>query len=229
MELPSQGEIVSNSRTSLVCSCNILVLRTDLSSNPSFQELLRRVQAITLDAWTHQELPFARIVQELRPERRLNYSPLFQVMFNMYVLADSELKLAGLTVERLVRTNTDSRFDLTLYVVPEDQSLRLDLLFNTDLFDPARMEQMLEQYKHLLVQVVESPELSIGSYSLVTERASRVLPDPTEILSEPRFAPVTQEILAWVNRSPEKIAVAQEDRTWTYAELWAWSHSLAPA
>ena len=206
---------------------NTLVLRTDLSGNPTFQELLRRVRSTCLEAYAHQDLPFEKLVEELQPERNLNRTPLFQVMLNLLNLSDDSLELAGLGVEQIRRTEVVPKFDMELYVAPQEEGMRLNLVFSTDLFETARMDEMLEQFKHLVEQIVKAPRQSIRYYSLVTDRSRKFLPDPTEVLPQPHMAPVTSEFLSWVKRSPQQKAVVQENRSWTYEELSASAHSLA--
>ncbi len=208
---------------------NTLVLRTDLSGDPSFQELLRRVRSTCLDAYTHQDLPFEKLVEELQPERNLNRTPLFQVMLNLINVSDDSFELAGLGVEHIRRAEVIPKFDLELYVAPNEEGMRLNLVFNTDLFDTDRMDEMLEQFKHLVEQIVEAPQQSIRYYSLVTERSRKFLPDPSEVLPQPHMDTVTSEFLSWVKQSPQQMAVVQESRSWTYKELSASAHSLARA
>lgn len=93
---------------------NTLVLRTDLSGNPSFRELLHRVREVALGAYTHQDLPFEKLVEELNPERSLSYSPLFQVMFALQNMGPRELHLPGTTVLELEIEGLSTKFDLSV-------------------------------------------------------------------------------------------------------------------
>ena len=130
---------------------NTLVLRTDLSGNPTFRELLGRVREVALGAYAHQDLPFEKLVEELQPERSLSHTPLFQVFFNMLNLQDNRIELPGLAVEVLSSPEVESKFDLTLYVREQHESIQFDLVYNADLFGRARMVEMLAQLNHLLV------------------------------------------------------------------------------
>ena len=116
---------------------NTLVLRTDLSGNPSFRELLVRVRRMALDAYAHQDLPFEKLVEELRPERDVGRTPLFQVFFNTLNFEGEQLRLSGLRTEALLISGAESKFDLTLYVREQFQEIHIRLVYNTDLFCPS--------------------------------------------------------------------------------------------
>ena len=207
---------------------NTLVLRTDLSGNPSFRELLGRVRSVTLDAYSHQDLPFEKLVEELNPERALSYNPLFQVLFNMLNLEETNYELPGLETEPFsMRKNVNSKFDLTLYVAEVKPGIELSLVYNTDLFTQERMVEMLDQYHHLLSQIVIAPDESVSSYSLVTSESKSLLPNPKAILPEPRYESVAKMFSAWVNRTPEQTAICQGDRAWNYSDLYQTAQNIA--
>jgi amino acid adenylation domain-containing protein len=208
---------------------NTLPIRIDMSGRPTFAELLDRVRSVVLDAIKHQELPFEKLVEELQPERSLNHSPLVQVMINAFLLDIPQLHAHGLTLESLPLSGDESKFDLTMYVLKASQSIRLDLKYNADLFDAARMKHLLDQYFSLLQQIVAAPDRRIASYSLLTETSRHILPDPTAALSEPRFGPVTDGFLLHVRQSPGQTAVRQAGRSWTYGELWSRAEAVAHA
>ena len=206
---------------------NTLVLRTDLSGTPSFRELLARVREVTLRAYGHQDLPFEKLLEELQPERDLSRTPLFQVFLNMLNFEGHELKLRGLTVERLRPSEPDSNFDLTLYASEEDEEIHLELVYNTDLFRQDRMVAMLEQFKHLLSQIVENPEGKITRFSLVTPTAEKLLPNPTQVLRSDWQGAVHTQFSQQAQRFPERLAAVDKQETWTYKELDARSNQLA--
>jgi amino acid adenylation domain-containing protein len=147
---------------------NTLVLRTDLSGNPSFDELLRRVREVTLGAYAHQDVPFELLVEALAPVRDARYTPLFQVMLvlqNAPVAAEAELK--GLQVSGVGGESGTAKFDLTLFVEERGGELGMVLEYNTDLFAAATIEQMLESFRTLVEGIVAEPERSIGSISMI--------------------------------------------------------------
>ncbi len=206
---------------------NTLVLRTDLSGNPSFRELLERVREVALGAYAHQDLPFDKLVEELQPERDLSRTPLFQVWFNLVNLADNPLYLSGLTVEPFTIKGTSSKFDLTLYIREQDQGIRLDLVYNAELFAPERIAEMLAQFHHLLIQIVAQPEERIARFSLVTPTAKLLLPDPSQVLASKDEEPIQVHFSRQAQRVPGKLAVVDIQVAWTYKELDTRSNQLA--
>src|SRR5262249_40884851 len=122
---------------------------------------------------------------------------------------------------------TGAKFDLTLYVEEHGGGLHLKWVYNADLFAPARVAEMAEQYRALLEQAVAEPESAVSALSLVTASARRVLPDPAEPLSAAWRGSVTEIFHAWTLRSPGSVAVADRQGEWTYGELDAWSNRLA--
>jgi len=200
---------------------NVLVLRTDASGDPSFVKLIERVRAVTVSAYDHRALPFEKVVEELDPKRQLNRGALFEVMVNFASEARRVPQLAGCTVTELDRAHRAARYALELYLSPSERGLRLELLYRAALFSRERMKSLLEQYVRLLEQIVDDPARSISSYSLVTDGARRVLPDPAAALPREEGEPLTGVFLARARRAPESTAIALGSRTWTYGELAA--------
>ncbi|HEV8722247.1 MAG TPA: amino acid adenylation domain-containing protein [Candidatus Binatia bacterium] len=206
---------------------NTLVLRTDLSGNPTFCDLLARVREVTLGAYAHQDVPFEKLLEELRPERDLSRSPLFQVFFNMVNVGESRLELFGVKTERLSTGSTGSKFDLTIYAREERGRIHLNFVYNADLFKAPRMIEMAQQYEKLLTQIVEDPDENIASFSLLTPRAKKVLPDPTQVLCSDWVGAVHERFSQQAQTLPEQIAVSDPQSSWTYGELNARSNQLA--
>ncbi|MBD2244331.1 non-ribosomal peptide synthetase [Nostoc sp. FACHB-888] len=206
---------------------NTVVLRTDFSGNPSFRSMLSRVRQMALGAYAHQDMPFEKLVEELQPERDTSRNPLFQVWFNMLNLKDIQLELPGVAIEPVSMLETASKFDLTLYVTEKNQGIQLDLVYNTDLFASERMMEMLDQFHHLLNQIVAAADSQISLYSLVTPKARTLLPEPRAVLPEPSYELVTTMFTSWVNRTPEHSALCQGPRTWNYGKLGKSAQALA--
>jgi len=148
---------------------NNLVLQTDLSGNPSFRELLVRVREICLGAYANQDIPFERLVEELQPERKLNHTPLFQVMFNLHNMPASRLELPGLKLISLETQVATARFDLVMNLWDSPRSLTGSLEYNTDLFKETTIARLIRYYKALLQAVVSEPDACIEDVSLAPD------------------------------------------------------------
>ncbi|MDF5720953.1 MAG: amino acid adenylation domain-containing protein [Rhizonema sp. PD37] len=207
---------------------NSLVLHTYLGDNPSFRQLLMQVREVCLGAYAHQDLPFELLVEALQPERNLSHHPIFQVWFNLLNLGDNQLELSGLSVEPIsIPTEEASKFDLSLYITEREEGIKLELIYNTDLFSSERIMEMLQQFYYLLSQIVAAPDSAIASYSLVTPVARSILPDPRTVLPESQYELVTTTFTSWVNSTPERSALCQESCTWSYGQLGKIAHALA--
>ena len=137
---------------------NMLVLRSDLSSNPSFCELLAKVRKAALGAYEHQDVPFEKLVEVLHPDRDLSRSPLFQVMFAFQNIPRQSRDLPGLIVSPVDIKNETAKYDLSLYMWDEPKGLVARLEYNTDLFDVASMKRLLGNFETLLESIVRNPQ-----------------------------------------------------------------------
>jgi hypothetical protein len=199
---------------------NHLVLRADLSGDPTFRELLARVREVAVGAFAHQDLPFEKLLAEIEPQRDLSRTPLFQVFFNLLNFPSTEVRLPGLAVEGLGASEPQAKFDMTLYLVEDGGAIHLDLIYNADLFDAPRMEEALGQYHLLLDQAAADPDARIGTFSLVTEAARRVLSDPEEELDASWPGSVSDAVARHARETPDRPAVVWEGGQLTYAELF---------
>jgi hypothetical protein len=148
---------------------NMLVLRGDLSGEPSFREYLARVRKQALAAYAHQDLPFAKLVEELAPKRDASRNPLFQVSFVLENTPPAELRLTGLEVTRIesIRSQT-AKFDLDFFVVEQQAKINIGIEYATDLFDAATIERMTGHCRVLLEAIVSDPDRSISQLPLLT-------------------------------------------------------------
>ncbi|HKH49381.1 MAG TPA: amino acid adenylation domain-containing protein, partial [Thermoanaerobaculia bacterium] len=205
------------------CFLNTLVLRTDLAGRPTFEELLDRVRTTALGAYAHQDVPFEKLLEDLRPERDLSRSSFFQVLFNLLNFSgggpDAGLDLPGLALEGFELPEALAKFDLTLYLAERADGFRLQLVWNADLFDRPRMEELLRQYRLLLEQIVERPGEVIDLYSLVTPEARVLLPDPREALGRVWPGAVHDLFAREARQSPDGVALIDSRGPWTYGEL----------
>ena len=145
---------------------NALALRTNLSGNPTFRELLARVREVTLDAYANQDLPFEKLVEELQPERKLSHTPLFQVVFTLQNAPMPPARLPDLVISPVEVESGTSMFDLILGMIDSEDELTGLLVYNSDLFDSATIKQMVEHFKSLLENIVGFPECRLLDISL---------------------------------------------------------------
>ncbi|HEU4435060.1 MAG TPA: condensation domain-containing protein, partial [Pyrinomonadaceae bacterium] len=224
---PIAGRNRSETKGLIGCFLNTLVLRTNLGGNPTFRELLERVNQTTTGAYAHEDLPFEKLLEELQPERDLSRTPLFQVFFNMLNLPDGEIELPDLSVELLPPRDVGAKFDATIYVRELNRRIAIELVYNADLYADERMRHTLAQFECVLSQVVENSDRRIGEYSLVTAESQRILPDPTEILSSKWEGAVHAIFSRQARSAPERAAIVGESETWTYGDLESRANKLA--
>ena len=154
---------------------NTLILRSDLSGEPSFRELLLRVRSVCLEAYAHQDLPFEKLAEEIRSGRDLANHPLFQAMFTLQNNPTPEFKLGKLDLVPL-QTHTRPRgFDFQLNMASDDQGLIGFLHYNDDLFDGSTIARMMSDFQSLLEYIVENPDAKIDSIVLSKEEESQQL------------------------------------------------------
>jgi len=208
---------------------NNLVLRTDLSGNPTFRELLGRVREVALGAYTHQDIPFEKLVEELRPKRDLSRNPLFQVMFALQNTPRFDLKLPGLTLSPFEVDNGTARFDLTLFLAETDGGLTGAVRYSTDLFDAATITRMLGHFSTLLEGVVANPDQRLSDLPLLTnvERQQLVVKWNDTFTDCPMDSCIHQLFEMQVEQTPDAVAAVFEDQELTYQELNHWANQLA--
>lgn len=207
---------------------NNLAIRTNLSGNPTFRQLLSQVRQVTLDAYEHQDLPFEKLVEELQPERSLGRHPIFDVMLNFDNTPQTAFKLLGLSITTFLElTEPESKFSMTLYVQEQDNQLNLTLVYQKALFSAERMTSLLHQFQYLLEQIVVAPDQPIQTYSLVTPQSRSLLSNPNIPLLEPQYEPVTSLFTRWANQAPNHPAIRQGSSNWSYNQLSQSAQALA--
>ena len=208
---------------------NTLVLRIDASGNPSFLELLARVRECALDAYAHQELPFEKLVQELKPKRDPSRNPLVQVMFVLQNTPNEELDLSGMRCSRVQLSTDTAKFDVTLSLSERPDGLRGQLEYATDLFDAATIERLVGHWRVLLEAIVADPGQAISQLPLLTEaERHQLLVEWNDTAVEyPRDRCIHQLFEAQVERSPQATALVYETQQLTYGELNARANRLA--
>jgi amino acid adenylation domain-containing protein len=148
---------------------NTLVVRGDLSGDPGFRELLRRIRRTAIEAFAHQDLPFDKLVTVAHRDRDVSRTPIFQVMFALQNVPLPALRAPDLVLTPLEPSSQTSKFDLTLFATDVPAGLRLTMEYSTDLFEAARVDRMLDHYRILLEEIIAHPDQPIGSIRMLTE------------------------------------------------------------
>ena len=207
---------------------NTLVFRADLSGNPRFREVLHRLRQSALDAYDHQDLPFESLVEELKPERSLSHSPLFQVMFVLQNAPGTAWQLEGLTVSPVSIDRETAKFDLTLFMHEAGEGLTGSLQYNTDLFSEQRIIRMLGHFEALLQGIVSNPEQAISALPILgAGEKHRLLVEWNATEKEYPDKCLHQLFEDQVDRSPEAVAAISDEQQLTYRELNARANQLA--
>jgi amino acid adenylation domain-containing protein len=202
---------------------NTLALRAEMRGDPTFRQHLAQVREVAVEAFAHEDLPFEKLVEALRPERRLEHSPLFQAMFNF-----QPPQLAGaigspdLAAEMLEVHSGTAKFDLTLNLIEEpDGTLHGGWEYGTALFDRPTIQRLAEHFRTLLADALARPDTRLSELALLSAAERHQLraehnparPDTYPVASLPGL------FARQAARSPEAVAVSGEGRSLTYREL----------
>ncbi|MCT7967794.1 amino acid adenylation domain-containing protein [Laspinema sp. D1] len=213
---------------------NSLVLRTDLSENPTFLELLTQVKSVAVSAYAHQDLPFEKLVEELHPQRDLSQNPLFQVSFSLQNTPTNALELPGLTLSLLEWDIPRAKLDLEVNFWEEADQIKGQVIYSTDLFDSSTITRWMGHFQTLLSAIVTNPNQQISELPILTpgERDcllfkfnSPAYPSlPQSRLQHPSFLHLFEEI---VQRSPNHLALVAAEQSLTYQDLHRQSNQIA--
>ncbi len=147
---------------------NLMAVRTDLSGNPTFRELLGRVREGLLESYAHQEVPFPKIVQEVQPERSTTHNPIVQALFVMQNIPQVKRELAGLQVDPFNVPVSTSKFDLAVFVVEKPEGLLGYWVYSTELFERETIQRMMLRFRNLLQSIVAQPDARLSALSMLT-------------------------------------------------------------
>jgi len=177
-----------------------LVLRTDLSGNPTFRELLARVRNVALEAYAHQAVPLAEVMRAARPPRSRAHAPLFQVMFGFLNQPLETLELPQLKLSPMDVGKTTTDFDLFLTVLNGAQGLRGLLEYNADLFDSETIQQLVRAYGELLEAVIRQPEIHLSEINLPAALAARARSQIEKLALAATFTsePIKESLNFWL-------------------------------
>ena len=200
---------------------NALVLRTDLSGDPSFREFLGRVRETCLGAYGHQDLPFERLVEELHVIRDLSRNPLFQAMFVLHNVQPRPADLSGFDLSPVECDCETAHFDLTLQIADAGQGLTATLIYNADLFEADTVARMLGSFQMLLEALIAEPERRLSEAPILSEaELQQCLVDWNGARTDriPELC-VHRAFEAQVVRTPDAIALVSDAGQLTYADL----------
>jgi len=216
---------------------NTLVIRSDLSGNPEFMELLERVKTTTLAAFSRQDAPFEQIVSRVELNRSLSHSPIFQVLFSMQNTPEaSNLELGDLSLSSEYVEHTTSLFDLHFSMIESPHGLQVVMEYCSDLFSQKSIEQMSNHFKMILTDIAENPNQLIAGIPMLTEQdKAQLLVDfnntavvyPALKQQGQGDSTVIDLIEAQFAKTPDRVALVFEDKVLTYQMVNALSNQLA--
>jgi amino acid adenylation domain-containing protein len=226
---------------------NTLALRLDLSGNPPFTTLLERVRNVTTSAYTHQDMPFEMLVARLAPKRHLSQTPLFQVMFNLLNIGERGPEAASqprsaepdaLPADRLdipaAEFDEPTKFDLTLYAMEYDRTIRFEAVYALNLFESATMQRILGHFTTLLENIVDHPDSPLSRLRLTRDIplgrntvAPRIPfnPFPEQAIEQS----IGSRFREQARHYPDHVAIWMSDHHWTYGKLDELSNRIANA
>jgi amino acid adenylation domain-containing protein len=227
---PIAGRSSSDTEKLIGFFINTLVLRVDLSGEPSFIELLQRAKKVTLEAYAHQDIPFEKLVEVLAPERNLASTPLFQVMIGLQNAPQSDLRLGSASLQPFdIVDNGTSKFDLLLQHAEDGSGMLAGALqYNTDLFDAPTIERIIGHYSLLLGRIMANPHAPVHSLEILNAEERRVLLEDYNAtaasIPEKTVIGLFEE---QVDRTPQATAVRYEEDELSYLELNQRANQLA--
>jgi len=207
---------------------NTLVFRSDFSKSLTFRELIRQVRAFALDAYTHQDVPFEKLVEALVPQRSLDTHPLFQVMFTFQNIPKQVFEIPGLSIKEIAFEAGIAKFDLSAEVW-EDREFHCQFEYRTDLFEQSTMRRMLGHFQTLLHAAFDNPDLRLAELPMMNaqERAQVLVEWNRTSADYSRDLTIHGAFEQQVNRTPEATALLSEGNRWTYRHVDDDSNHLA--
>ena len=207
---------------------NTFVLRGDLSGDPAFTDFLTQMRRTVMEAQAHQDVPFEKLVQELRPEADLSQSPIFQVLFTFQNAEGNAFRLGGARTELIGGESGTAKFDMTLGVVRDAEGVLCEIEYATDLFDARTIEAALRHYAVLLTNIAARPEAAVSTLRLLDDEERRsILFDLNGTASPVTPACIHELFEQQAARTPDEIAIRFETRAITYRELDERANRLA--
>jgi amino acid adenylation domain-containing protein len=227
--IPTAGRSQRKTEGLIGLFVNTLAIRADLSADPSFRAFLAQTKEATLSALSHQDVPFDRVVEELRPLRSANQSPLVQVMFTLQGAVESTFSLPSVATDPLAIDPGASRFDLTLVAVPRGEQIDLMLEYSTELYAEESARRFLEQFGTLLEEIVADPDRAISKLPILSSgERQRILVEWNRTAQAFAGPGCLHELVENQARlTPHQVAVIAGDVRTTYRQLDAQANRIA--
>ena len=198
---------------------NTLILRADLNQDKSFREVLREVRINTLEALSHQNVPFEKLVEALEPDRSLNRNPLFQVMFILQNTPKQEVELPGILMQEIEFESGIAKFDLTLEII-DLEDLYCTFEYDSDLYDEITIRRMAGHFAKLTEAIVGAPDEKLSKFSLVTVAEVQQFAEwNSTAVDYRRELCVHTAFEQQVERTPEATALIDGNKHLTFREL----------
>ncbi|MBL4607128.1 MAG: amino acid adenylation domain-containing protein, partial [Pseudomonadales bacterium] len=228
---PVAGRTMTETEPMIGFFINTVVFGANVEENLSFREYLYQVREKSLAGFAHQNLPFEMLVDTLQPKRSLSHSPLFQVFLNVLNLPAVSRDVDNLHIEDLSeeQKNYAAKFDLSLYVQPQEEGLKLSMLYRSDCFEAETVQRHLAHLESLFTQMVDDLDRPLAAFRLLQQADKHLLPAPLKTLAVKDFPLPQQQISAQAVERGENVALLDLDGSWRYNELEQWSNQLAHA
>lgn len=224
---PVSGREISELQQLIGYFVNAVVIRSDLSANPSFAQLLERTQSTVLQAFAHQDIPVEQVLEQLPLERNASYPPVAQVGFSFIGKDLAQMPaLDGLELSLIDYQQTVAKYELTLIVIESDKGLELNLEYNSDLFDHSTIEQFAQHFIHLSEQALTHQQQGISSLSLLSDDdiARLVDIDPAQLEAVHPLSAMQKDMVLsqWIQTQSlaNTLGYRAELNTWVDADLW---------
>jgi amino acid adenylation domain-containing protein len=207
---------------------NTLVFRVDFKDNLTFRNLIRQVRSFALEAYSHQDVPFEKLVEELVPQRSLDIHPLFQVMFTFQNIPKQIFEIPGLTIKEMAFEAGIAKFDLSVEVW-DDGEFHCQFEYNTDIFERSTIQRMLRHFEKLVNSALENPDLPIAKLAIMSaQERNQVLTGWNQTAAEyPHNLTIHRAFEEQAQETPNATALLCEQRTWSYRKVNEDANQLA--
>src|SRR5947209_8277725 len=205
---------------------NTLAIRTDMSGDPTFREVLEQMKRKLLAGFANQDVPFEKIVEELEPQRSTSYNPVFQTM--LVVQNVPSVNWPGLTVTSAWVGTRTAKFDFSLYMAEEADGLRLTAEYNTDLFEANTIQRCLKHFETLLWALANAPDEKISTLEMLDAEEKAQLLIASGYAEMPQARPSVHDFFEeQAERIPNGAAVLFQTEVWTYGQLDVRANQIA--